>query len=610
MNTNDFETAAARLRARSSPGRFGIVNVLTPQRGVVLRANAAWFVFTVLLAPVVGEVAGGAKPVKTVLVDQSEPSFVVTKAREVFMRHVSERSGAQVVSTGRAELTVALSVDPGVGPEGFAITGGTNGSVRIVGNDVRGLYYGVGAYLRTCRYAPSGFIGSPWRGTSAPAMSVRGIYFATHFHNFYHDAPVEEVQHYVEDLALWGINTLIAWYDMHHFNGWDDPAAAIFRGRLRAVLQCARSVGLDVGLVVIANEGYANSPVELRADASAMRGEKNRTDICISNPAGQKYVLANFAQLFDWAKDLQPGFVWVWPYDSGGCGCSQCKPWGNNGFLRAGERVAGLAKEKFPGAKVAVSTWFFDRSEWQGLATAFAPKPGWPDYLISQPNTPAFTKSSPGGLPVLGFPEISMRGMRPWGGFGANPQPHELQRYWNAVKSGSSGGFPYSEGIFEDINKIICAQFYWRPDRSVDEILREYISFEYSPEVVEDLMKVITILEQNHHVRAWSEQAGVFKDVPLQKGTPTDPGAEDAYATAKKVEARLSPYAQKSWRWRILFLRALLDAELKRNGGKPNPLCEQAFQELTRIYYAQHADPHVKPPAPTKISANHGAGIN
>jgi len=52
---------------------------------------------------------------------------------------------------------------------------------------------------------------------------VRAVNFATHFHNFYHDAPVEEVQRYVEELALWGRNVLVARFDMHHDTGIDVP---------------------------------------------------------------------------------------------------------------------------------------------------------------------------------------------------------------------------------------------------------------------------------------------------------------------------------------------------------------------------------------------------
>ena len=525
------------------------------------------------------------------------PSAVVERTFAVFSRVIQERTGIVPEKSPDGKIVFALRAD--IGTEGYKIADGKVGEIIITGNDERGLLYGVGAFLRAARFQPGSFTPGAWRCKSVPAMPVRGMYFATHFHNFYHDAPLEKVQRYLEDLALWGMNTLIVWYDMHHFGGWDDPAAVTMRLRLRSVLQCGRSLGLDVGFVVVANEGYANSPVALRADPSGARGARFPSDICISKPEGQKYVLDNFTQLFNWAKDLRPGFVWLWPYDSGGCACNECRPWGSNGYLRASERAAQLAKQILPGAKIALATWYFDQAEWKELAKAFSAKPDWSDYLISQPGTYAFSNSSPGGLPILGFPEISMKGMRPWGGFGANPQPRALQTYWTGFKAKSAGGFPYSEGIFEDLNKIICTQFYWSPDRPVDDIVSEYISFEFSPAVVEDTMEVIRTLEQNHHERP--------KPFPSRNAKPSksdlvvlqaDPGAEEAYATANKVNAHLSPTARKSWRWRILYLRALLDAELKTNGGKANDVCAHAFQELTEIYHAQKAYGLVKPPAP------------
>ena len=71
-----------------------------------------------------------------------------------------------------------------------------------------------------------------------------------------------------------------------------------------------------------------------------------------------------------------------------------------------------------------------------------------------------------GGLPLLNFPEISMWGNWPWGGVGANPLPARFQRLWDQVQHAVQGGFPYSEGIYEDMNKAVVAQFYWDAGRS------------------------------------------------------------------------------------------------------------------------------------------------
>jgi hypothetical protein len=190
----------------------------------------------------------------------------------------------------------------------------------------------------------------------------------------------------------------------------------------------------------------------------------------------------------------------------------------------------------------------------------------------------------------------------PWGGFGATPLTARAQAQWNAQKKGVAGGFPYSEGIYEDLTKIVYSQFYWN-DQSAADTVKEYIAFEFSPDVVADVASVIKTLEQNHHLRWWP---GKLEGVKLQmdwfpsKGTKpqADPGAEEAYATMQRVDGLLTPQAKKAWRWRQLYLRALLDSELKTNGGSPNEKCNEAFAELIKIYHAENADPAVRPPLP------------
>ena len=106
--------------------------------------------------------------------------------------------------------------------------------------------------------------------------------------------------------------------------------------------------------------------------------------------------------------------------------------------------------------------------------------------------------------------------------------------------------------------------------------------------MVDEVLAAITILEQNHHERGWpGELAGNPLDwfpVLRQLKPQADPNAEKAYAILRQVDAKLSARARKSWRWRQLYLRALLDAELKANGGSPNIPCKQAFAELIEIY--------------------------
>jgi hypothetical protein len=167
----------------------------------------------------------------------------------------------------------------------------------------------------------------------------------------------------------------------------------------------------------------------------------------------------------------------------------------------------------------------------------------------------------------------------------------------------------YSEGIYEDITKAALSQLYWN-DRPAEETLREYAAFEYSPETVDEIVKVVGTLEQNHHWRWWpGELEGVKLGMdwfPSKGAAPqADPGTEEAYAAMQRIDGFLTPQAKKAWRWRQLYLRALLDFELKTNGGKPNDRCNEAFAELIKIYHAENADPAVRSPLPKDYQDNH-----
>ena len=526
---------------------------------------------------------------------------VIENIGKVFARQVQQRCEAKVVTADDAPLTVELSVVKGIGDEGYRIEDRQGGGVHIAGNDERGLVAGVGKFLRTSRYDKDGFTPGTWRGTSVPTRPVRGIYFATHFHNYYHDAPVDKIERYVEDLALWGLNELVVWYDMHHFDGADDPKAVAFRKRLHAIMAAAKRIGMDVSLGVIGNEAYGNSPVELRAAPGGGRGGFYPCAVCPSKPEGMKYILKVLGEEFYWAADLKPRFVWIWPYDQGSCGCAECQPWGSKGFMKCVGEVGRLARKKMPGTKVVLSTWMIDQGEWSGIVEQLARTKGLADEILFEPSVGPVIDPKSVGLPIFGFPEISMHETFPWGGFGATPLTARAQDQWNAVKAMSSGGFPYSEGIYEDLTKAVYSQFYWN-DQAAADTVKEYIAFEFSPEVVGDVAAVVKTLEQNHHWRWWpGELEGVKLEMdwfPSKGAAPqADPGTEEAYAAMQRVDRLLTPQASTGWRWRQLYLRALLDAELKQNGGKPNEVCEQAFQELIALYHAENANPAVRPPA-------------
>lgn len=530
------------------------------------------------------------------VVDQS----VCEDTARVIRRQIERRCGASF-DRDNPQYTLTLTRDPALPPESFVIERPAGNAAIIRGADKLGILYGAGRFLRDCTFHEEGFSVGGWTGHSRPAKPLRGIYLATHFHNYYHDAPIEEIVEYLEELALWGFNAVQVWFDMHHYQGIDDPQARKMIDHLKRILAGAKRIGMKVCLVNLGNEAYANSPPELHADFNTGRSIY-RCELCPSKPGAIELMLKWFDEELDAFAEVRPDLIVFGPYDQGGCACANCAPWGCNGYLKICEAKARRVKSRWPGTKIILLTWLFDyerdQSEWRGLADAFAGGVDWCDYIQADSHTayPRFPleQGVPGRLPLLNFPEISMWGMHPWGGFGANPLPSRFERLWKTVKDHVSGGFPYSEGIFEDINKVFCAQLYWDPDRSAAEILRDYIAYEYAPEVVEKVIEAIDILEANHN-RQWRIDWRLCSQVREPIRFRKDP--RRAYELLQQAEGRLTDNARRRWRWRILYLRALIDRELEPYDGYwGNDACEAAFQELTRIYHAEEIETTLAPP--------------
>ncbi len=543
-----------------------------------------------------------ARPVRTRFLADAEPPARSVRIRlpadaapavrtvaALLTRRIEERCPVRVSESGTAGLDVELAIEPGIGTEGYLIMDTADHGVRIAGNDARGLLYGAGRFLRTSAFGAGGFTPGRWRGRSVPDCPVRGIYFAVHGGNFYEAAPAAEVERYVEDLALWGMNAVACHFPPQQFAGFDDPAALHDIERIRLVLAAAKRLGIDAGLLEAVNCGFTSAPADVRyepfPDDLKRRGHAGIL-VCPGRPAGRAFLLGLWSGLLDRFRDVGLDFFVSWPYDEGGCGCAACQPWGSNGFLALSRDVAGLVRARFPAARFILSTWMFDTPadyEWDGLSRALAADGAWIDAIMADAHEdfPAWPLAHPvpGGKPLLNFPEISMWGQAPWGGFGANPLPDRFERLWNQAARKLSGGFPYSEGIYEDLNKAIALQFYWDKTRRAMDTVREYAAGEFSPGAANDVAVAVRTFEENH----LRDRVG--------------PDAEDAAARLEALDPRLSPAVREGARWRMLLLRARIDREVLRRGGKiEGPELAAAFEELTAIYHAEGAQGILKPP--------------
>ena len=138
-----------------------------------------------------------------------------------------------------AQLKILVDVDETIGTQGFRIADQGKNTVLLASDSIIGITAGFGKLLRTSDYSAEGVTFSSWRGTSVPSCPLRGIQMDSHFCNFYHMAPADELKRYVQDLALWGINCIDVVYPLIDFCGWDDPEAEHVLQKIKVIYDTA-----------------------------------------------------------------------------------------------------------------------------------------------------------------------------------------------------------------------------------------------------------------------------------------------------------------------------------------------------------------------------------
>ncbi|MCF7863770.1 MAG: discoidin domain-containing protein, partial [Kiritimatiellales bacterium] len=460
--------------------------------------------------------------------------------------------------------------------------------IYVAGQSPSGLLAGLGRLLRGMRFSDEGVRFPCISGRDFPRMPLRGMYIATHFHNYYEEASADEINSLVTDMALWGANDLAFNYPSHQSSKLSDPGSVKTLELLKRIKTSAQNMGMHTTLVQNPIFVRNNTPSELRGMEIPGVWHKGY-EVCPSIPAGLALISQGAKEIIEQFDHLDT--LVTWPYDGGGCGCPQCMPWGGNGFMKASKAFADEFHAKFPEGKVILSTWWFDRPAVPALRDDFKSlfsyiekeSPTWFNGLLTGENnnvmqTQLLERPQSSRYPLYCFPEIAMYKMKPWGGYGANPLPEFNKKYSLATTGLVEGGWPYSEGIYDDVNKFYWIRYFWNPEQSTDEILADYASYYLSPEVAPDAVRLFYLLEKTMPQSGWSF------------GAPHD--VREAWALARNIDARLPAWSKNSWRWRMLFIRAAIAGTVVECGlSDPETLKTlQAFRdELCAIYHVTDA---------------------
>ncbi len=522
---------------------------------------------------------------------------------------ILEKAAARILNLRSVPMgegySVSFEIDTSLSDERYIITSEENGCL-LRAADSLALFAAFGRFLRLSTFDGKGGF-APFAGTIdfTPKKKLRGMYFATHFENFYHSAPLEKIYEVVEDLALRGCNSLLVWFDMHHFTSMEDEGAQSLVKRLRAILAYANKIGIGGSLTMISNEGFASSPENLRAEWAVQNGYHTSPDshyhveICPSKAGGIEEILRARRVMLEHFADLKIDYVVYWPYDQGGCTCKECAPWGSNGFLKLLPHFKALVNEMMPKTKIIVSAWYFDKftsGEWEGFTDRlddemFEDIPYILSFFANGELPPVLSeRGMPEGVEFIEFPEISMWTCSPWGGYGASHLAGFLERNNSTGKDIYSGAYPYSEGIFEDANKFIELALYSGECENAIDALREYMKFEFCTDS-DELFEALLLTEQT-----LARKRSHLENIKVTIADPSK--VENIREVFEKYNSILPENITSSRNFRLFYLRALIDSEIVRNEGYSirSELCQQAMREIDGIYYVnERTCPWVRP---------------
>lgn len=515
---------------------------------------------------------------------------------------ISSRISERVPSpeAGLPVLDLTFRLDTAMAAEAARVEiRGRRATVSAAGT--RGLVFGAGKFLRSLRYTEKGIEARNGDYDFNPKASFRCCYTARHHNNWYHWATAEELTRYFEDMMLWGMNAFRfqGIYPGVNLVGADPEDIRYFEDNGRILADRIYQLGMTISGSGGGNVTDDNMPEEFKATPLNPRRGNDRWNVCPSKPGATEYLLDYKRRGLQRQKDMgyEFGYLSFFPYDEGGCQCEECSPWGGNGYVKLIEKMAKMDREIYPDAKFIVSCWYFDEADWEAFYK-YLETQDWIDYLEIDahgdfPRYPLEHKI-PKGIPVVTFPEISMWGRFPWGGYGATALPERFERLYRQVEDIAKGFRLYSEGLYEDLNKFVITELYIDPSRHADDILEEYASYELPGVNPREFRKFIHLLEETHLCgepdstrKADFNPARFMRERPEEVLVERAEKAVEAYRLAMKLDSQILPSMRECWRWQLLKARATIDKEMFTSRSIHTPVADEWYAKLVNIYHAE-----------------------
>ncbi len=471
-------------------------------RSLILRISF----LSVLALPLPGR-AASIDLAKAVILSPGTPSGPVRKALTTLVEEVEKRTqirlptvsawpakGTPVIAVGPAsalrslsgEYAAALLAERGIaGAEGYRISvqkGVDAPAVFVIGNDARGVLFGVGRLLRALRMdRQSILLADDFRVATAPRYPLRGHQLGYRPKTNSYDAwTVPMWEQYIRDLAVFGTNA-IELIPPRSDDADDSPHFPLPKMEMNAEMsRMADEYGLDVWVWYPA------------------------MDKDYSDPKTVEFAVNEWVEFFRRMPRLDAVFV----------------PGGDPGHTRPSQLFALLEKQAqslhryHPKAQMWMSPQGFSEQWMDEFYGLMKNEPQWLAGVVFGPQVrvslPELRAAIPARYPIRRYPDIthSLQSQYPvpdWdtayalteGREGINPRPFEEAAIFRLYQSHAIGFLTYSEGCNDDVNKIVWSCLGWNPEEDVAEILREYSRYFIGDRFAESFAQGLMALERN-----------------------------------------------------------------------------------------------------------------
>lgn len=514
----------------------------------------------------------GAEPMdmtRSTLVVPESAARLVRTAAEVLREEVEKRTGIRwPIATAWPKSGWAIGIvaggdslsgrprpeacRPPEAADGFALLtdlSNQNSPVLwIVGHDGRGALYGVGRLLRAleCRRGAVR-LHAPLNLSTSPAYPIRGHqlgYRATA--NSYDAWSPEQFDQYIRELTFFGVNAV----EGIPFQDNRPTVGNVPRDRMNVEQsRICQKYGLDY---------WVWTPA----------------DFDLKDEAKRREYLGRYEKLFRECPVISA--IFVPGGDPGDNHPEQVMP-----YL---EEIAGLLARYHPNAKVWLSPQGYDPFEQDYVYRWIQQhRPKWLGGLVAGPSSPPLHEMRarlPRSYRLRDYPDIThcvrCQFPVPWwdpafaftlGREPVNPRPTFYARILHDTAVFTDGFITYSDGVHDDVNKVVWSALGWDPQADVRTLMEEYARVFLGADVAEQAASGILALERN-----W-------------EGPLATNGSVDATLAFWQTLEREHPDLRANWRFQMFLLRAYYDAYVRHR-----LLYEQSLEREAHAVLLQAAE--------------------